>query len=342
METNRTGFLWMLCKTPRVITILLLMGQSVNAGVRDENHNMTRPLYAPSLAIGNLFRPTGHISAPSYAPAGTMIVQTSISWVNTWNVEPDRFMIDGEWIQIAARISRMMTEKVEVGLYLPFIARTGGIADSSIERFHKAFGLGNARREEFPRNQCRIYIRGADDQQARWEGDELGMSDLSLFSVWDVTHGDHNLPGLGVGCAVTLPTGDEDRLLGSGSATFGASACLSKRIGTSPWLLFIGGAASYSGNKEIAGIALRPCQFAGLCGIEYEWSQRVSFIIQNLTTSPIAKDYYEFSDPVHELNLGVRLRGRQGGYAEISFQENLLKYNNSADVGIHVSVRRKF
>lgn len=233
----------------------------------------------------------------------------------------------------------MLTEDVELGCDVPFLGRTGGVADGFIEGFHNTFGLGNARREDYPRNQSIVDIRAPDGQRAHWQGDQWGLSDVSLFASWTLTHGGRFLPCIVVGGAATLPTGDEDELLGSGKPVFGVSALLTKRIETTPWLLFLGTSASYSDNDEMVGIATRKTQFAVLSGLEYEWTERVSFIIQNLWTSPIAEDYYDFSEPTDELNVGLRIRDGFRGEWEIGFRENLLYFNNSSDVGVHVAYR---
>ena len=300
------------------------------------------PLNMPSLSAGNLFRPNGYIASPSYAPEGSWVLLTSLSCVNTWNVEQDHFMIDGEWLHFAARVSYMLTADVELGAYIPFLGRTGGFTDGFIEDFHNTFGYGNAHRESYPRNRSIVDIRSPDGQHARWEGDQWGLSDVSLFASWTLTQGGRFVPSIVVGGMATLPTGDKDKLLGSGKPAFGVSALLTKRIETTPWRLFLGTVASYSDNDEIVGIDTRKTQFAALGGLEYEWSDRISFIVQNLSTSPIAEDYHEFSEPTNELNVGMRIRDGLRGEWEISFQENLFHFNNSSDVGLHAAYRRVF
>lgn len=292
------------------------------------------------MSIGNLFRPTAHVAAPTGAPKGSVILLTSLSWVNTWNVEPGQFVIDGEWMRAAASLSFLLTERFELGVQVPVLGRMSGFADGFIEGFHKALALGNGRRERYPRNRSIVHIRGPGGQHACWYGDQWGVSDVGLFASWTMTQGGRFAPRVSIGCAANLPTGDEDELLGSGSSVLGASVFLTKRIEASRWLLFLGSSAMYSDKKEMAGIDLQNAQFTVLGGFEYECSNRLSLICQNLTTSPVAHDYYEFSKATHELVVGARVRGFLGGDCEIGLQENLLNFNNSADVGLHAAFRR--
>lgn len=297
------------------------------------------PLNTLSMSAGNLFRSSGCMPMPSYAPAKSWVLLTSFSWVNTWNVDQDHFMIDGEWLLLSERVSYMLTDDLELGGYIPFLARTGGCADSLIEGFHNTFDLGNARREGYPRNRSVVDIRSPAGRQTRWEGQQWGLSDISMFASWTLTRGGRLMPCIVLGGVATLPTGDEAQLLGSGEPVFGVSALLTKRIESSPWLLFLGTSASYSRDDEMAGIDIRRTQFAVLAGIAYEWNKRVSIILQNLSTSPIAENFHEFSKPSNELNLGLRVRAGSRGAWEISIQENLFYFNNSPDVGLHAGYR---
>ena len=101
------------------------------------------PIYTPTMSPGNMFRPSGYIASPSCARPGQWILITAFSWVNTWNVKSDHYMIDGEWMELSVRLSRLLTRRLEAGLYVPLLGRTGGFADRGIESFHNSFGFGN-------------------------------------------------------------------------------------------------------------------------------------------------------------------------------------------------------
>ena len=329
------------CALLCVAAMVWLPMSSLYAGDYSPNGNAALgPLMMSSLSAGNIFRPSGNISGPSYAPAGSCVLITSFSWVNIWNVEEDHFMVDGEWLRLVTRLSYMLTDNLEVGINAPFMGRTGGFADGFIEDFHKAFGFGTADRDAYPRNRCVQDVTMPDGRHAHWDGDQWGLSDMSGFVSWTLTKGDMFLPCIVGGAVVSLPTGDEDELLGAGTPVFGISCRLTKRISTTHLVLFFEASLSYSDNDETFGIETQKTQFDMLFGAEYEWSDRLSFIIQNLSASPSAVDYYEFSDPTNELNVGFRIRDGFRGDWEISFQENLFRFNNSADVGLYVAYRQ--
>lgn len=317
------------------------MGSTLLVRASDEGNNATYPMHTPSLSIWNLFRPGGYMPTPAHAPKGSWMVQTSYSWVNTWNFNKDYYLIDTEWHHISASLSYMVNQDLEVGMQIPMLGRTGGMADGFIEGFHRTFDFGSVHREDYPRNRSLIEIKQNGERATYWEGDEWGLSDVSLFTAWTVTQGGPYRPGITVGALVTFPTGDETHLLGSGELTYLLSILLTKQIADSPWWLFLGTSVSYSDNREMLGIATRQTQFGGLGGIEFRWNDRLSVIVQSLSLSPIADDFEEFSRPTSEVNLGVRLREVWGGDWDLSLQENVVYYNNSPDIGLHFSYRRR-
>lgn len=60
---------------------------------------------------------------------------------------------------------------------------------------------------------------------------EKGFGDLELASKWNFIDGEGNLPGLALKVAVTLPTGDEQRGLGSGGYDASAALIAGKAVG---------------------------------------------------------------------------------------------------------------
>lgn len=312
-----------------------MQGRCAEEHISDGNA-VAGPMNAPSLAIGNVFRPGGYIAIPSYAPEGSWVLQSSLAWANTWNYQKDRYIVDCEWLQLAARVSHMATDDLEIGGLLPVLARTGGHTDKFIEGFHNTFALGNSRREGFPRNRSIVELRSRAGQDARWEGDQWGLSDVSLFASWTLTQGSRFMPCIVLGSAVTLPTGDADQLLGSGEPGYAVSALLTKRIAKTGCLLFLGTSASYAENNELTGSDTRKTQFGLLVGMAYDLNSRVSVVVQNLRMSPIARDFEEFSKPTNEVTIGFRIRNLLHGTWEIALQENMVYFNNGADVGLHV------
>lgn len=325
-----------------VITVFCI-GKTVLADSTLTADNVGQGLFAiPSLSPGHLFRPNITMVAPSYAPQGSWVSFTSVTWANIWDVNQGHYRIDGEWLFLSSKLSYVPYDNIEVGLCIPVVGRMGGFGDGLIEGFHNSFNLRNAGRDRYPRDEMVIEVNPDDGKKVVYEGSEWGLGDINLFGSWIVTRGGRIMPCTAIELGITLPTGDEDKLLGSGDPGFGMAVLMTKRIGSSRWIANLGASGSYCNRDKTLGIEVNREQFTLLSGLEYEWSSRLSLIMQELMSSPFAKDFYDLSKPTNELNAGFKLRIGELGTMEFSVQEDLFNFNNSADFGLHIGYRQIF
>ncbi len=298
-------------------------------------------LTAPSLSPGHILRPSSFFVLPILSARGAERVDFDCHWGNVWNYTPNEYMIDGEWIRSSLRYSYAVKDDVSVGLALPIIGRMGGFVDSAIERFHSAAGLGNANRKEFPRNRSLITVtdQGVDRVIAR--GESWGIGDVSAFVVSSLTEGTYGLPAVSVQGEVFLPTGNEDELRGMGAPAISLSSVASKRLWTSPLILYLGAGIQYCDADDVAMIRIRDEQVSGLAGLEYQYSQSFSVLVQYLISSPVAKHYYALAKPSHEVSFGFKWRVGSDAALELAVVENVAVFQNSADIGVHLAFGRR-
>jgi len=296
-------------------------------------------LAVPSLDPGHLLRPNASIAAPSYAPKGSWVSFASLTWCNVWDLN-DHYRIDGEWLLFSAKGAYVLLDNLEIGLNLPIIERSGGVADGMIENFHRLFSLDNANRENYPRDELVIEVMDSNGERVGFSKKGWGIGDVSMFSDWIISRGSRVMPATVLESYISFPTGDEENLQGIGEPVFGMALLTSKRIGESRWLISLGGSGSYCQRDEMLGVELNKYQFSLFSGGEYELNPRLSLIMQIQALSPFAKDFYGLSDPTYDINLGMKHRVGKSGTLEVSFQENLFYYNNSADFGVHIGYRQ--
>jgi hypothetical protein len=234
-----------------------------------------------------------------------------------------------------------MTDSMSAGLLIPVVGRNGGFADSMIEEFHKIFRLSNAEREQFPRNKCRMQGTLNGETLTITEGSSWGIGDLAPFIVlhWEGTRA---RPSITLQGQVSFPTGDEDEVQGLGDPSAGISLLSYKRLWTGPVIIFGGCGFSCCRADEIAGLQIRKEVYSGLLGFEYEYSSSVSLIVQYLGSSAIAKDYAAFSDPCHEVSTGVKWWLNDSFTLEFAVTENVAIFENSTDIGAHLSFAHQF
>ena len=293
-----------------------------------------------SLAPARLFRPDVAMSTLANVRGNEGRIRVDVDWANVWNYERGVFVIDGEWVYVSTRLLLGVWDDLELFVNVPVAARFGGAMDGMIESTHDAIGQDNDDREAQPRNSFLIDLTAPDGDRFVLSNEDGGLSDVSLQGAWLMTRGGGRMPAVALQALVTFPTGDHEELFGLGEMLYGGGVTMSKRAGDSPFLLFAGAHATYSDQDELAGIELERLQFSGMAGLEYEASPSLSWLVQYTTSSPVAKDYYEFSESIHELHVGFKKDFANGTSLELAFTENIVAFNNSADFGIHLGIGR--
>ena len=75
-------------------------------------------------------------------------------------------------------------------------------------------------------------------------------------------------------------------------------------------------------------------------GLEYQYTPSLSLIAQYLGSSPVAKDYFAFSGPTHEVSVGFKWHIMRYTTVEFALVENILIFDNNADIGVHLCFGR--
>lgn len=295
-----------------------------------------------SLSPGQLMRPSLSIASMPVSRGGSFSIGTSAQWGNVWNYKEDNFMVDAEWVRISAKAAYALHDNLELAIVLPVTTRTGGILDGLIEGFHNAVGLGNNQRDKFPRDAASISIKKQNGSSYTLEGGSSGISDIPLYLSFLLTGGDHNDPAVAVQIACSIPAGDETQLEGLGEWMFGTGILAYQRVEGSQLITMLGAGFSWTEAEELAGIQIEQIQISGMLALEYQFSSSLSAIVQYSVNSPVAKDYLSFSEPTHEMNIGIKAEVADNLMLEFSATENLFIFNNSADVGLHLALQKTF
>lgn len=127
----------------------------------------------------------------------------------------ENFVIDGESYFLTLSLRRRMSDWLELGVDVPYVSHSDGFMDNMIESWHDAFGMSNTKRKG-PGNQLRfLYER---DGQALYEltSPESGFGDIQLTAAVPLREAAGAGPAVTIRSSLKLPTGDADKLLGSG------------------------------------------------------------------------------------------------------------------------------
>lgn len=124
----------------------------------------------------------------------------------TWRLTPSWAMgFDGGW-QITAEF--------------PLMRHSSGFLDNSIDKWHEVFNFREGSRDDFPRNELVYGYQNGSTTDYLITDDEDGLGDLRL----QVSKTLSEETPITLHLHIKAPTGDEDKLMGSGSWDVGISA----------------------------------------------------------------------------------------------------------------------
>lgn len=190
---------------------LPLLGGSVNAD----------PLHVRNMNPFGLIYGLPGASSSHLLPLDASQLQFSVDVANnSVQSESDEEIIrlDGETYRLGLLWKRGIAPDWQVAVELPLLSHRGGMMDGLIENWHDIFGLSNSNRDDWSRNRLVYYYGNSDGERFRIDSDMSGIGDLllSLSHALDTGAGDDRR--LALHGSLKLPTGDADRLFGSGAA----------------------------------------------------------------------------------------------------------------------------
>ncbi len=164
------------------------------------------------------------------------------------------------------------SDKLELGIDIPFIMHSGGYLDGLIRRTHDLFGMPNDLQEQFDKDQIHYLIQQNGNTLFEMTEKHGGLGDLRLTAAIPLLPvAPDSQRHLALRPQVKLPTGDSQYLLGSGGTDVSFSLAYSdyqtlKRINT-VFSSHLG--MTYMGNAKV----LRDLQrhFAAHGGISLAW-----------------------------------------------------------------------
>jgi hypothetical protein len=134
------------------------------------------------------------------------------------NSDEEEVRLDGETYRLGLVWKKGIATGWQVAVELPLFAHRAGIMDGLIESWHDIFGLTNSDRDDWPRNRLVYRYENSNGKRFLVNRNMNGVGDL----VFSLSHGfdmdADNGARLAIHGSLKLPTGDSDRLLGSGAA----------------------------------------------------------------------------------------------------------------------------
>jgi Protein of unknown function (DUF3187) len=297
--------------------------------MRVETHLAYENTLAATDDLVSLFR------ADDFATFDGRVTEPILQAVAAASPSGSAFFLDGETARLVVQGWFGLARRLEAGVEIPFLLQSGGLFDSVIDGYHDHLGLPDGGRPGFARDR---FVAGyVDDGESVFiDGTPGGISpgDITLSLRAALLRGRRRLPDLTGAVSLKLPTGDPRRLAGSGSADYGASISVSRRLGRHT--LHGGYARSVPGGWDLApGVPLEDLR-SEFGAYAFAATPRTTLIAQILRSSgafpPRAGS--DLGRVALEIALGAR-HGRRGGRTfQWAIVENLDRERNTPDIGL--------
>ena len=156
---------------------------------------------------------------------------------------PTELALDGEtWVlRLAGRHVWKNGWRIMAGV--PVVSHQGGGTDSFIEEYHDALGLPDGNRKRRPAGRLEYRYRRNGETLFSQTDSTTGLGDVFVAVAAPLARDSAGARALDAVAGVELPTGDADRLLGSGSWDFSLGLAAADFATLATWNLELHGGA---------------------------------------------------------------------------------------------------
>ena len=255
----------------------------------------------------------------------------------------EQLVFDGETSRVALRIECGLAAGWEAGLEIPVIAHRGGSLDGFIDGWHDFFGLPDGGREQAASDQLAYHYQRGSNVLLDVQNEQTGLGDVRLLlsrQLYQQTDA-----ALAVHASLEVPTGDDEKLLGSGS--FDLALWLSGEQLWQPagqrFALHWGGGLLVADQGELLAEQRRP--LAGTATLGLAWSYWPELVLQLQLDAHSSlfegSNLRQVDEAAAQLAIGGALALGERGRVELAVVEDIA-VDTAPDVGFHLLLSQRF
>jgi len=219
-------------------------------------------------------------------------------------------------------------------IQLPYRYTGGGNLDSFIDRWHDLFGLQDGARSALPRDQIGIAYTRAGTRRLNIDSSAGGLADIQVAIGYELP----TATPLTAWLTIKLPTGDADRLTGSGATDVSLLLAGQRRL-SDRWSVFGQAAATYLGDGDLLPDQQRSLVWSGMAGVSVATWGNLSLKAQiDAHTAAYDSDLDFLSDAV-VLTIGGDYRFTSGWRLELGVSEDIA-VEHSPDVVFALGIKQ--
>jgi hypothetical protein len=253
-------------------------------------------------------------------------------------------VVDIEMIRASLDLKYGIFTDFEMGISLPFVYSYSGIMDHVILDVEEFFAAERPVRKKQEPDRYEYYVKRNDDVFISGKGKRCsGIGDLVLRAKGKIWDEGKILPCLSTRLGVKVPTGDEDRALGSGKVDYGFGLLLQKDI--KRLTAYLNADIIFPGDAfDQENVPLREF-YEIMLGAEYRVSSRLSVLGQvNCITRPFENTGLQMLDRrIYDALLGIHYLTKGGVFIQGGAREDFKNSGNSgADITFFLNVGKNF
>ncbi len=298
--------------------------------------NFSPPALVHGLAVAESARlnPTGQLSARlGFDLASNATINDSAN---------ESILLDGESYVTTLGLRYGISERLQVGVELPWVAHNNGSLDGFIKDWHDFFSLPDGDRSSLPDNEFHYAYDNSNGDRLLLDDETSGMGDIRLLVAYQLLANKEMAASLIT--SIKAPTGDTDELTGSGG--WDVSIALStqrdfKLTGGSA-SLWGGLGGSWLGDGKVLGNQAEDWAFNAWAGAGWSPLDWLGLKLQLDSHSALYdSELDELGTPPLILTLGGTLAFSDRTSLDIGVGEDLA-VNTSPDVTFHLNLSHKF
>jgi hypothetical protein len=307
------------------------------ASVATADPFLTRDQNPFTLVYGQPLPTAARLPAP-----GSLTYSFSADIANTLNVEThdnETLYVDFEAYNLNLETTYALNERWAIKLDIPYIYRSGGSFDHTIDEWHKLFSLPRANRPDVADDQFRIFYAGNGVTNTELSSAQSGLADVQL----GLGHSLHASTGhaLSVWAAIDLPVGDADRLTGNDALDYSMWLAGSSRVGTSSELDANIGVVM-PGDSVLPGLPTEDLVIFGHAGTHIALNRMFALKLQLAGHTSYYRDTsLDFLDHALVIIFGGSINTGKCSAIDVGFSEDILA-GTSPDIALLISWKSYF
>ncbi len=276
------------------------------------------------------------------APRGQLRWRSSITTASHATQQTggnELLLFDGETTKAALTVEYGVTDRLQLGIELPYLLHESGGLDDVVDTWHGWFGLPDGIRNGVPQDQLDFLYQVDGDAVLNVYQNQRGIGDVRVLAAWRL-HSDARVTKA-LRASLKLPTGDSNALTGSGNGDFSLGIAADYRAirDNTRWSGFYRAHVVVVGQPDRLGERAKPLIAVVAGGISARINPRLELTVQGkLRSAAYASELRVLGDPALLLTLGGTISLSERLQLAVAVGEDIF-VESAPDVSFGLSLR---